>query len=120
MMGTAHFAGFQAAGLAPRQQRRHRYATAKPFAEHDDIGPHTEGLFSQQAATATDTGLHLVEDQQDAQLATQALDPLEVMCGSRNHPSFTLDRLEHDRHGPFIHRRIQRRKIVEGDATETR
>ncbi|MOA41779.1 hypothetical protein D3C78_1637770 [compost metagenome] len=70
MMGAAHFARFQAAGLAPRQQRRHRHTTAKPFAEHDNIGPHAIGLFSQQAATTPDTGLHFVEDQQDAQLAT--------------------------------------------------
>ncbi|MNN58150.1 hypothetical protein D3C81_1731820 [compost metagenome] len=42
------------------------------------------------------------------------------MCSGRDHSGFALDRLEHDRHGPFIHRRVKRREIIEGNAAEAR
>ncbi|MNY24158.1 hypothetical protein D3C86_1578560 [compost metagenome] len=40
------------------------------------------------------------------------------MRGGRNHPGFALDRLQHDCHGPGIHGRVQRRKVIERNVTE--
>ena len=120
VMSAGDFTGFKTTGLAPRQQRRHGHATAQPFAEHNDIRPHAVGLFGKQGAAAPDAGLHFVEDQQDAELTTQALDAFEVMRGRRYHAGFALDRLEHDGNGALIHGRMQRWKIVERNVAEAR
>ncbi|MNS59388.1 hypothetical protein D3C72_923440 [compost metagenome] len=42
------------------------------------------------------------------------------MRGSRDHTGFALDRFEHDRDGPFIHGRMQCRKVIERDMAEAR
>lgn len=120
MMSAAHFADFETTGLASRQQCRQWHATTEPFAEHHDICPHTVGLFGKQCAAATDAGLHFVKYQQNAKLTTQALDALEVVLGSGNHPGLALDRFEHDRDRLGIHGRMQGGQVIERDMAEGR
>ncbi|MNV38001.1 hypothetical protein D3C71_1295370 [compost metagenome] len=62
--------------------------------------------------------MHFVEDQQNAEFTAQAFDALEVVRGGRDHAGFALDRLEHDRYGPFIHGRMQRWQVIERNTTE--
>jgi len=81
MMGAFQLTDFKATSLATRQQCRQRYTTAQAFAERNDVGAYTVLLFGEQGAAMADAGLHFVEDQQNAQLAAQPLDTLEVMLG---------------------------------------
>ncbi|MNR08209.1 hypothetical protein D3C85_1243540 [compost metagenome] len=120
MMSRGHLARFETAHFFPRQQRSQWHATAQSFAEHDDIRLDAVGLFGKQSAAATDTGLHFVEDQQNAELSTEPLDAFEVIRGGGNDASIALDRFEHDCHGSLIHRRVQCRKVIERDMADRR
>ena len=77
VMSAAQFPGIKAAGLASGQQRCQRHTTTEALAEYDNIGAHTVGLLGEQTAAAADTGLHFVEDQQNAQFAAQPFNAFE-------------------------------------------
>uniref|UniRef100_A0A1I7ZDB5 Transcriptional regulator n=1 Tax=Steinernema glaseri TaxID=37863 RepID=A0A1I7ZDB5_9BILA len=120
MVTAFQLAGLGAAGRTPRQQGGQRHTAAQALAQGDDVGAHAVGLLGQQRAATAHAGLHLIQDQQDAQFAAQALDTLEVLLGGRDHPGLALDRLEHDRHGTRVHCCMQRGQIVERHLAETR
>ncbi|MCY1555858.1 hypothetical protein D9M68_925540 [compost metagenome] len=88
-----------AACLAPCQQGGQRHAAPQALAQGDDVGAHAIELLGQQRTTATNTGLHLIKDQQDAQFAAERFHALEVFLSSGNNARLPLYRLEHDCHG---------------------
>src|SRR5439155_21409565 len=60
---------------------RHGYAVPKPFAQDDDLRFQTIGLVGKEIAGPPKVRLHLVQDEHDILLATEALEQLQILLG---------------------------------------
>ncbi|MNH26617.1 hypothetical protein D3C79_866790 [compost metagenome] len=112
-------ASFGTTGTATGQQGCQWHTATQALAQRDDVGAYTVGLLGKQGAATTNTGLHFIENQQDAQLTAQLLNTFEVGSSRWNHSGLTLDRLEHDRHRARIDGGVQRFQVVERYLAET-
>ena len=65
VVGSALFAGREAADLLSRQQGGQRDASAKALAQRHDVGLDPRMLIREELAGPAHSGLHFIEDQQD-------------------------------------------------------
>ncbi len=83
--------------LVPGPHRAHRDPVGDGLRHGDDVGPDSRVLEAEPGAGPGESGLDLVEDQQDPALVAQLPHPPQVVVGGRVDPSLALDRLEKDR-----------------------
>ena len=77
-------------------------------------------LVTPHATGASETGLHLVDDQERAALATQPLDALEIALGRKRHTQGRGNGFEDHRRRSVIDGRIHGRELAERDLTKIR
>src|SRR4051795_385292 len=83
-----------------------RYAVAEGLGHGDDVGLHIEMLEPEPASGPSETGLNLVDDEQQAPLVTDASHCLEVLRRRRVHAPLALHGLEDDRRALSAARRL--------------
>ena len=112
--------GEGARDLAARPAGADRHPVAERLCNRDDVGADRLVLEGEPPAGTAEPGLHLVENEQDATLVTQAPHGGEI-AGRRDHDArLALDRLEENGHNRFgISRLLESGEIAIGDAAES-
>ena len=114
-MGARHHADRGALG---RKARANREAVAERLGDGHDIGRNVLPFMGEQFAGAPHPALHLVIDEQQAELVGDRPQPLEIAVGCRAHAAFALDRLHEDRRRLLADRGPHLVQIAEGDMVE--
>ena len=92
--------------LGGGQHGRAGQAAADGLRQGHDVGGDAEVLVGEPVAGPPETGLHLVENQQQVVLIGQPAEPLEEAFRRNPDASFALDRLDHDRGGLIVDERL--------------
>ena len=95
-----------------------REAAAERLGDRHDIGRDVLPFVSEELAGPPHPALHLVVNEEQAELVGNLAQPFKVSGRRGTHAAFTLDRLDKDRRGLLADRRAHLVQIAEGDVIE--
>ena len=105
-------------GALGRKAGADREAAAERLGDRHDVGRDAVPFMSEELAGPAHAALHLVIDEEQAELVGDLAQPLEIAGRSRAHAAFALDRLDKNRRRLFADRRAHLVQIAEGDVVE--
>ena len=83
--------------FAPRTDRRHREPRGDALGHAEDVGLDVELIHREHVPGAAESALHLVGDEQDAELVAARAEAVHELLRSRDVPALADHRLDHDR-----------------------
>src|SRR3546814_3838477 len=95
-----------------------REAAAEPLGRGQDVGRHLRPFVRPQLAAAAHAALHLVEDQQQAELVGDLAQRPQVVGAGRVHAALALHRLDQDRRGVVGDGGAHFVEVAEGNVAE--
>ena len=96
-----------------RKAGANRETAAKPFGEGRDVGRDARLLYGEKAARASDSRLHLVNDEQQAMAIAKPAQRLQKVPRERAHAAFALNRFDEHARRFGSYQRFDGGKIAE-------
>ncbi len=96
---------------AARERHAERHPRRDPFRDRDDVGLDAGEFDGEHLPSAAHSGLHFVDDQQDAVLGRQRPKPLHEFVGRNDVSALALNRFDDDRRH-FVGRHEMREQLM--------